>query len=310
MRVSCPAKLSGQDTLDIEWIADTGSAQDLIARRELGHLKARPSERPINILTANGPSSAEEQCIIEVSSIASKAEPYVLPETPSVLSVGQRCMDEGYDFVWRAFKRPYFLQSGGKKVYMDVKDYVPYLKSWHENIATPARVRSNNPNAEEAPAGRLDPTPCETKPPRCAKTMLEDKDFSRQSCLELSKSFTFASNRNQSSLSNDGGFPNKGERNITLGAFVHGGMKGVTKRTFQHHDLTRYLIAFMVHNGSHDKFTSISITQGDSLKVKSDPRNHRTGSCSLITLGDFKGGEVWTAVFGIRPCPAKERDGR
>ena len=87
MRVGCPAKISGRDTLDIEWIADTGSAQDLIARRELGHLKARPSERPINILTANGPSSAEEQCIIEVPSIASKAEPYVLPETPSVLSV-------------------------------------------------------------------------------------------------------------------------------------------------------------------------------------------------------------------------------
>ena len=122
MRVSCPARLSGQDTLDIEWIADTGSAQDLIARRELGHLKARPSERPINILSANGPSFAEEQCVFEVPSIASKAEPYVLPETPSVLSVGQRCMEEGYDFVWRAFKRPYSQkQSGGKKVYMTLR---------------------------------------------------------------------------------------------------------------------------------------------------------------------------------------------
>ena len=112
MRVSCPATLSGQSTLDIEWIADTGSA------RPTG---VGASERPINILTANGPSSAEDQCIIEVPSITSQAEPYVLPETPSVLSVGQRCMEEGYDFVWRAFKRPYFQkQSGGKKVYMDV----------------------------------------------------------------------------------------------------------------------------------------------------------------------------------------------
>ena len=195
MRVGCPAKISSRDTLDIEWIADTGSAQDLIARRELGHLKARPSERPINILTANGPSSAEEQCIVEVPSIASKAEPYSLPETPSVLSVGQRCMDEGYDFVWRAVKRPYFQQNGGKKVYMDVKDYVPYLKSWHENIATPARIGNNNPKAEEAPAGRLGPKPCETKLPRCAKTMLMDKDFSRQSCLELLKSVLIAINR-------------------------------------------------------------------------------------------------------------------
>ena len=202
-------------------------------------------------------------------------------------------MDEGFDFVWRAFKRPYFQQDGSKKVYMDVKDYVPYLKSWHENIASPARVRNTNPHAEEAPAGRLGPKPCETKLPRCAETMLKDKDFSRQSCFELLKSVTFASNRNQSSLSEDGGFPNKGERNITLRAFIHGGIKGVTKRTYQRQDLTKYLIAFMIHNGSHDKFTSISITQRDSLKVKSDPHNHRTGSCSLIALGDFKGGELW-----------------
>ena len=295
MRVSCPARLSGQNTLDIEWTAETGSAQDLIARRELGHLKAHPSEGPINNLTANSPSSAEDQCTIEVPSIASKAEPYVLPETPSVLSVGQRCMEEGFDFVWRAFKRPYFQkQPAGKKVYMDVKDYVPDLKSWHENIATPARVRSNNSPAEEAPAERLGSTPREPKPPRCAKTMLNNKDFSRQSCLDLLKSFVFASNRNnQSGLSADGGFPNSGERNVTLGAFVHCGMKGVTKRTFQHEDLTNYLIAFMIHNGSADKFTSISTVQRDNLRMKSDPRNHRTRSCSLITLGDFKGGEVW-----------------
>ena len=107
------------------------------------------------------------------------------------------------------------------------------------------------------------------------------------------KSITFASNRNQLSLSEDGGFPNKGERNITLGAFIHGGMKGVAKRTLQHHDLTKYLIAFMIHNGSHTQFTSISIVQGDSLKVKHDPLKHRIGSCSVIALGDFKGGELW-----------------
>ena len=70
-------------------------------------------------------------------------------------------------------------------------------------------------------------------------------------------------------------------------------MKGVTKRTLQHQDLTKYLIAFMIHNGSHDQFTSVSIVQGDSLRVKHDPLEHRTGSCSVIALGNFKGGELW-----------------
>ena len=153
-------------------------------------------------------------------------------------------MDEDFDFVWRAFKRQCFQkQPGGKKVYMDVKDYVACLKSWHENIATPARVRSDNSPAEEAPAERLGQTRHQPKPPRCAKTMLDNKDFSRQSCLELLKSIAFAANRkNQSGRNADGGYPNSGERNVTLGAFVHGGMKGITKRTFQHHDLTKYLL--------------------------------------------------------------------
>ena len=48
--------------LNIEWIGDTGSAQDLIAERDLQHLKAYESEQPINIMTANGPSSADKQC--------------------------------------------------------------------------------------------------------------------------------------------------------------------------------------------------------------------------------------------------------
>ena len=124
--------------------------------------------------------------------------------------------------------------------------------------------------------------------------MLNNKDFSRQTCLELLKSIAFAANRtNQSGLSADGGSPNSGERTVTLGAVVHGGMKGITKRTLQHHDLTKYLLAFMIHRGFQEEFTSNSIVQGDNLRVESDPHNHRTWSCSLITLGDFKGGELW-----------------
>ena len=180
-----------------------------------------------------------------------------------------------------------------------VKDYVPYLKSWHENIATRARVTNSNPPAEETPAERPGHIPHEPKPRRCAKTMINSKDFSRKSCLELLKSTAFAANRNnQSGLSADGGSPDSGGGNVALGAFVHGGMKGITKRTLQHYDITKYLIAFMVHHGSQEEFTWISIVQGGNLRVKSDPRNHRTGSCCMITLGDFKGGELWIEDSG------------
>ena len=259
MRVTCPAKLFGQNVLDMEWIADTGSAKDFIARRELGHLKEHPSERPI----ATGPSSAEDQCTIDVPSMSSKAEPYVIPETPSVLPVVQRCMDEGFDFVWRAFKRPNFQkQPGGKNVYMDARDCVPYLKAWHENLAPPARVRAEALPTKESPTERSGHQKQELKPSRCARSMLNNKDFERDSCLELLKSIVFAANRkNQSGLSTEGGVPNVLERNATLGAVVHGGMKGVTKRILQHLDLAKCLVAFMKYHGSQDESTSISIVQ-------------------------------------------------
>ena len=111
--------------------------------------------------------------------------------------------------------------------------------------------------------------------------MLDSKDFERDSCLELLKSMAFGANcNNQSGFSADGGSPNSVERNIALGAFVHGGMKRVTKRT-------KYLRAFMKYHGSQDEFTAFSIGQGDNLRVKSDPHNHRTGSCSMIARGEL-----------------------
>ena len=42
----------------------------------------------------------------------------------------------------------------------------------------------------------------------------------------------------------------------------------------------------------HDSPWLSKRVQGDNLRVKSDPHNHRTGSCSLTT-GDFEGGKLW-----------------
>ncbi|CAE7238970.1 unnamed protein product [Symbiodinium sp. KB8] len=132
--------------LPIEWIADTGSAQDLIAERELGHATPFESGNPISMMTASGPNSANKQCDVSVDSIGVQVTPYVLPDTPSVLSIGQRCKDEGFDFVWRANSRPYLRSPEGKEVFMDVKDNVPYLKV---DVKISATGRSAPPGSEE-----------------------------------------------------------------------------------------------------------------------------------------------------------------
>ena len=122
--------------LDIEWIADAGNAQDLISRDDLGSLRSYTAPHPINIITANGPSSADVQADIKVPSLGVTSTPYVLPNTPSVLT---RCMEEGFDFIWRDYQRPFLRDSKGNKTCMDVRDYVlSYLKSWEEGTAVPA----------------------------------------------------------------------------------------------------------------------------------------------------------------------------
>lgn len=51
-----------------------------------------------------------------MSAQLAEVHPYVLQQTPSVLSVGLKCMKEGCDFVWRASKMPYFRKPDGKKI--------------------------------------------------------------------------------------------------------------------------------------------------------------------------------------------------
>ena len=84
---------------------------------------------------------------------------------------------------------------------------MPHLKSWRENIATPARVKAEALSTKEPPTERSDHQKQEPKPSRCAKTMLENEDFAKDSCLELLKSIALAASRhNQSGLSTQGGF--------------------------------------------------------------------------------------------------------
>ena len=81
-------------------------------------------------MTANGPSSEDKRIKINVPSFGIEADPYVLPSTPSVVSVGYRCMEQGFDFIWKAYFRPDIRDKKGDKIFLAVKDIVLYLKSW------------------------------------------------------------------------------------------------------------------------------------------------------------------------------------
>ena len=262
----------------MEWIGDTGSAPDLISEHDLQGHASRTSENPINIMTANGPSSADQQIKINVPSLGIEADPYVLPSTPSVLSVGYRCVEQGFDVIWKACCRPSFRDKKGKKIFLDVRDSVPYLKSWPENISVPAR-----------------PSPTETATGRSAQSDSEAlasqlDDFSLAACQRLLASVKFKKDPIQRSFVKE----NKSRSEyIMLGVYAHGGLQGITRKSDDHPKLIEYLCKFLKHHGAKDNFSSICINHGSSVKVHKDIHNKSDTTNVTMSLGNFEGGGLW-----------------
>ena len=121
----CPVKL---------WLIDTGCGHDLVARRELKALRRliREAKIPLNFFTANGEVPANEAIDLFVRELGEEIEPYVLEETPAVLSVGMRCMKMGYTFIWPPGECPYFITPSGKVIQLEVRDDIPYIKTGSE----------------------------------------------------------------------------------------------------------------------------------------------------------------------------------
>ena len=61
---------------------------------------------------------------------------YVLDDTPSVLSVGKRCMKQGYGFVWPPGDNPFMINPDGKRISLFVNGDIPYVRAGsHKSIA-------------------------------------------------------------------------------------------------------------------------------------------------------------------------------
>ena len=89
------------------------------------------------MMTANGESSSMKQGKVFVPRLGKTVDPYLAKSTPAVLSVGMRCIDDGYDFIWKGSKgeEPYFVKPDGKVVPLTVNDYVPYLAAKPRHLA-------------------------------------------------------------------------------------------------------------------------------------------------------------------------------
>ena len=53
--------------------------------------------------------------------------PYLLSDTPAVLSIGRRCMEEGYACIWKANEAPYLESPTGACISLRLERNIPYL---------------------------------------------------------------------------------------------------------------------------------------------------------------------------------------
>ena len=82
---------------------------------------------PIVFHTANGSTATNKEAEIDLGTFDMTSQAYVLDDTPSVMSLGKRCMEEGYSFVWPSGKMPFMITKFGSRIDLTMHDNIPYI---------------------------------------------------------------------------------------------------------------------------------------------------------------------------------------
>ena len=89
--------------------------------------KKAPLPEPIKINSANGPAESRDAVRTRILDMSEEGHAVELGDTPPLLSVGRRCLNEGYSFVWIAGRSPYFVTKEGMLLPCKPSVGVPYI---------------------------------------------------------------------------------------------------------------------------------------------------------------------------------------
>ena len=128
-----------------KWLGDTGTDQDIVGKDSKTVNRATKifkSNEPISLTTANGPITADEVVEVILPGLCESFNPYILQSTPSALSIGVRCLEQGYDFVWGKDTTPIFLRPDGQCVKFKLQGRVPYIDETCTPFSIPESLRT------------------------------------------------------------------------------------------------------------------------------------------------------------------------
>ncbi len=113
------------------WLLDTGCTRDLTTRASIPlHQHGAIYRAPIPILLANANDLVNGDKAIQqqIGELGEVAEPYVLDSSPNVLSIGRRCVEDGYSFECKPYiLNPTATTPNGRVVKLVSRDCCPYL---------------------------------------------------------------------------------------------------------------------------------------------------------------------------------------
>ncbi len=82
--------------------------------------------KKLNFGTTNGNILAKTAATSQCTELNREVEPYVLPSTPCVLSIGRRCVEDGCFSAWPAGKAPTMHAPSGRALELSVIKNIPY----------------------------------------------------------------------------------------------------------------------------------------------------------------------------------------
>ena len=113
---------------DRRFILNSGSGHDLISKRKAARLELKVVDcDPVTFHTANGHTVTENMAELDLGTFENISNAYILDDTPSVVSLGKRCMREGYSFVWPNEQLPFLIDKNGARINLTIHDDIPYI---------------------------------------------------------------------------------------------------------------------------------------------------------------------------------------
>ena len=125
------ATLIAKPSTGIRLIMDTGCGDSIISYSDVvaaGYqVRTVPRGRGKTFVGVGTTTMCTHKVTIPLTEFREQMEFWAMGSTPPLSSVGKRCSEQGFSFVWLAGGQPYFVAPWGNTIPLVVQDNIPYL---------------------------------------------------------------------------------------------------------------------------------------------------------------------------------------